>query len=350
MSTEPSHVDNGNMEELDCTSYFDNIDDLLDFSMNDDYVEADLSAKLDSFPSIWSTNSDTVFPNNDSDISVQLPVPYEDIVQLEWLSKFVEDSFSGGGSLAVNCPTGPIPITNEEPFKAQFCTTSPVSVLESSSSSCSPSATNGGMIPVPGGGDGGGSRKAKARSKRPRPATFNPRPAIRIISPSASSVAENLLPSASSKALSDSENYAESRPAVATIKVTKLPSENKGSKKKKIKLAMAEQRYKVAVSGGGPSGQVARKCLHCEITKTPQWRAGPLGPKTLCNACGVRYKSGRLFPEYRPAASPTFVPSVHSNSHKKVLEMRGGKMAVATFSIADPPELIPNPTVQLDCM
>ncbi|KVI00188.1 GATA transcription factor 11-like [Cynara cardunculus var. scolymus] len=65
-----------------------------------------------------------------------------------------------------------------------------------------------------------------------------------------------------------------------------------------------------------------KKCSHCEITKTPQWREGPMGPKTLCNACGVRYRSGRLFPEYRPAASPTFIPSVHSNSHRKVIEMR----------------------------
>ncbi|XP_073274199.1 GATA transcription factor 11-like isoform X2 [Primulina huaijiensis] len=65
-----------------------------------------------------------------------------------------------------------------------------------------------------------------------------------------------------------------------------------------------------------------KKCAHCEITKTPQWREGPLGPKTLCNACGVGYRSGRLFPEYRPAASPTFVPDLHSNSHRKVLEMR----------------------------
>ncbi|XP_020266808.1 GATA transcription factor 12-like, partial [Asparagus officinalis] len=36
-----------------------------------------------------------------------------------------------------------------------------------------------------------------------------------------------------------------------------------------------------------------RKCLHCATDKTPQWRTGPMGPKTLCNACGVRYKSGR---------------------------------------------------------
>ncbi|XP_076922914.1 GATA transcription factor 11-like [Bidens hawaiensis] len=66
----------------------------------------------------------------------------------------------------------------------------------------------------------------------------------------------------------------------------------------------------------------SKKCAHCGVTKTPQWRGGPMGPKTLCNACGVRYRSGRLFPEYRPAASPTFVPALHSNSHRKVIEMR----------------------------
>ncbi|KAI5061461.1 hypothetical protein GOP47_0023966 [Adiantum capillus-veneris] len=66
----------------------------------------------------------------------------------------------------------------------------------------------------------------------------------------------------------------------------------------------------------------ARKCLHCATQKTPQWRAGLMGPKTLCNACGVWYKSESLCNEYRPATSPTFVESVHSNSHRKVPEMR----------------------------
>ncbi|XP_023006311.1 GATA transcription factor 1-like isoform X1 [Cucurbita maxima] len=70
---------------------------------------------------------------------------------------------------------------------------------------------------------------------------------------------------------------------------------------------------------------IGRKCLHCGAEKTPQWRAGPYGPKTLCNACGVRYKSGRLVPEYRPASSPTFSPELHSNSHRKVMEMRRQK-------------------------
>ena len=68
-----------------------------------------------------------------------------------------------------------------------------------------------------------------------------------------------------------------------------------------------------------------RRCTHCASEKTPQWRSGPLGPKTLCNACGVRFKSGRLMPEYRPAASPTFVLTQHSNSHRKVMELRRQK-------------------------
>ncbi|KAG6432327.1 hypothetical protein SASPL_103903 [Salvia splendens] len=75
----------------------------------------------------------------------------------------------------------------------------------------------------------------------------------------------------------------------------------------------------------GESAEVARRCTHCASEKTPQWRTGPMGPKTLCNACGVRYKSGRLVPEYRPAASPTFVLTQHSNSHRKVLELRRQK-------------------------
>ncbi|KAJ4789978.1 GATA transcription factor 9 [Rhynchospora pubera] len=84
------------------------------------------------------------------------------------------------------------------------------------------------------------------------------------------------------------------------------------AKKKKHKVPSKVQKEEKA----------QRRCTHCLSNKTPQWREGPMGPKTLCNACGVRFKSGRLLPEYRPAKSPTFVSWMHSNSHKKVLEMR----------------------------
>ena len=33
-------------------------------------------------------------------------------------------------------------------------------------------------------------------------------------------------------------------------------------------------------------------CSKCATTCTPMWRAGPLGKGTLCNACGVRWKTG----------------------------------------------------------
>ncbi|DBA72643.1 TPA: hypothetical protein ACH3X2_010390 [Trebouxia sp. C0005] len=33
-------------------------------------------------------------------------------------------------------------------------------------------------------------------------------------------------------------------------------------------------------------------CKNCGAHQTPQWRCGPEGPRTLCNACGVRYKKG----------------------------------------------------------
>ncbi|GER49672.1 GATA transcription factor [Striga asiatica] len=65
-----------------------------------------------------------------------------------------------------------------------------------------------------------------------------------------------------------------------------------------------------------------RRCSHCQTEKTPQWRMGPNGPRTLCNACGVRYKSGRLLPEYRPVASPSFDSKKHSNFHRKIVEKK----------------------------
>ncbi|XP_062181269.1 GATA transcription factor 15-like [Phragmites australis] len=48
--------------------------------------------------------------------------------------------------------------------------------------------------------------------------------------------------------------------------------------------------------GGGVSckesgrGLPARRCANCDTTSTPLWRNGPRGPKSLCNACGIRYK------------------------------------------------------------
>ncbi|CAM8993144.1 unnamed protein product [Rhodiola kirilowii] len=34
-------------------------------------------------------------------------------------------------------------------------------------------------------------------------------------------------------------------------------------------------------------------CVDCGTSKTPLWRGGPAGPKSLCNACGIRSRKKR---------------------------------------------------------
>ncbi|KAH9535771.1 hypothetical protein CY35_17G071000 [Sphagnum magellanicum] len=67
------------------------------------------------------------------------------------------------------------------------------------------------------------------------------------------------------------------------------------------------QAARAVQAGGQPCLQAAecsdevRICAHCGTSKTPLWRNGPQGPKSLCNACGIRHKkAGR-----RSAATST---------------------------------------------
>ncbi|GER43230.1 GATA transcription factor, partial [Striga asiatica] len=266
------------IDEIDSGNFFDQIDDLIEFPPDSECGNFIGSSESKVLPSMWSnpfSEPDPLFPGDlPSDLLTELSFPYEDTAQLEWLSTFVEDSYSCGG-LTIGKNSGPpFAETNDGPNHKHFQTSSPISVLESttsSTSSCSVEKTEPPLSPNPCRGP------QKARSKRPRPVTFAARPTIQL------------------------------------VELGLGPSQPK----------QKQQKKKIRAAATGPTKEVPiRKCMHCEITKTPQWRSGPMGPKTLCNACGVRHKSGRLFPEYRPAASPTFVPALHSNSHKKVLEMR----------------------------
>ncbi|XP_057528667.1 uncharacterized protein LOC130807475 [Amaranthus tricolor] len=87
----------------------------------------------------------------------------------------------------------------------------------------------------------------------------------------------------------------------------------------------------------------AKKCLHCKTTQTPQWRTGPMGRKTLCNACGVQYKHGRLFPNYRPLRSPTFDPSLHTYLPKRVQDMRSNPTKRCPIPIPKPKKVEKTP-------
>ncbi|KAJ4720781.1 GATA transcription factor [Melia azedarach] len=284
------------MDQIDCGSFFDHFDDLLVLPSED--IEAGLSsADCNSFPSIWPTQTDSVFFNNSStNLSAGLSVPYEDIVQLEWLSNFDEDSSAGGNLTISNQKSSSI--TKDDSSQNQLQTCGLVSDFESSSS-CTGDKTVVGSAKNPAQG-----RRGLVHRNRPRPPKFNRRPLVELVS----------LQFTVPKVSSDFEN---SKSHLVMKVLTKFNSLCKMKKKIRLSAPQASDETK-----RNPPTQAVRKCMHCEITKTPQWRTGPMGPKTLCNACGVRYKSGRLLPEYRPAASPAFVPSLHSNSHKKVFEMR----------------------------
>jgi len=179
-----------------------------------------------------------------------------------------------------------------------FQTSSPVSVLESSSSNSVENPTTFDtkiIIPV-----------KRARSKRNRPRPYVDR---QFITPFISSAPKIPHPWDAFESGSETD---------LTERVSN-PLKRKLRKKKNLSVLSGAAEMK---NDSWPEPSAGRKCNHCAVTETPQWREGPAGPKTLCNACGVRYRSGRLFPEYRPAASPTFVASLHSNCHKKVIEMR----------------------------
>ncbi|KAF9461481.1 hypothetical protein BDZ94DRAFT_806745 [Collybia nuda] len=49
-----------------------------------------------------------------------------------------------------------------------------------------------------------------------------------------------------------------------------------------VAAASKRQTEDVAVQEG-------QSCRGCNATSTPEWRRGPLGPRTLCNACGLVY-------------------------------------------------------------
>ncbi|RZC50232.1 hypothetical protein C5167_018652 [Papaver somniferum] len=275
------------------------IEDLLDFSNEDAAAILDDNNIDGTFDCIQNSSADsssvtTVVDSscnsygNDLNFSADFPdvpfsndlcVPYDDLAELEWLSTFGEESFSSEDLQKLQIISGIQTRPDEaSEIRAEEYETKP-NISNINNPIFNPE------LPVPG----------KARSKRSRAATNNWSSRLLVLSPTTSS--------------SESDVFSNTTTA----------------SKKTMKVVVSRKRE---FSDGSSTGNFVgdgRKCLHCATDKTPQWRTGPLGPKTLCNACGVRYKSGRLVPEYRPASSPTFVQAKHSNSHRKVLELRRKK-------------------------
>ncbi|KAI9127547.1 hypothetical protein K1719_000540 [Acacia pycnantha] len=250
------------------------VDDLLDLSHDEfQHVLVDDDEKKDgSFVSDdvnSNSGSDSGTGDSESAFASELAVPADDLADLEWVSHFVDDSL-----LEFSYPA-----YSEQSKSEKHSATDLRPVSTTAKTPRFPS-----KIPV------------KTRSAKYRKAN------ARVWS--SSSI---LFVSRSSPKSSSAVAFAGEAPAM-------------------------KQKRRKPVEGETNGSQLQRRCSHCLVQKTPQWRTGPLGAKTLCNACGVRFKSGRLFPEYRPACSPTFSTDLHSNSHRKVLEIRKRKETVGPES------------------
>ncbi|KMT05855.1 hypothetical protein BVRB_7g165180 isoform A [Beta vulgaris subsp. vulgaris] len=56
---------------------------------------------------------------------------------------------------------------------------------------------------------------------------------------------------------------------------------------------MLDLKEECSVSESQSSSNELKRCTDCQTTTTPLWRGGPAGPKTLCNACGIKYHKKR---------------------------------------------------------
>uniref|UniRef100_A0A7N0ZVA5 GATA-type domain-containing protein n=1 Tax=Kalanchoe fedtschenkoi TaxID=63787 RepID=A0A7N0ZVA5_KALFE len=64
--------------------------------------------------------------------------------------------------------------------------------------------------------------------------------------------------------------------------------------------------------------QLKKTCVDCGTSKTPLWRSGPAGPKSLCNACGIKSRkkrrpSGSLIKENKKPKNESAVSSKSSD-------------------------------------
>lgn len=93
------------------------------------------------------------------------------------------------------------------------------------------------------------------------------------------------------------------------------PSNNNTWQYELHQLQLANERLQqeiTALTTNSPAGTKKSKrrhtrltsliCMTCHRTESPEWRRGPLGPKTLCNSCGIKY--AKKASTKRPSTGP----------------------------------------------
>ncbi|KAH0726902.1 hypothetical protein AABB24_001876 [Solanum stoloniferum] len=81
-------------------------------------------------------------------------------------------------------------------------------------------------------------------------------------------------------------------------------------------------------SSGSEATGISKSCSDCKTTKTPLWRSGPSGPKSLCNACGIKYRKKKSSPIglTKGATKKKEKPLSNSGSTEEVEYCKKGKI------------------------
>ncbi|KAI8816038.1 uncharacterized protein EV422DRAFT_572099 [Fimicolochytrium jonesii] len=113
------------------------------------------------------------------------------------------------------------------------------------------------------------------------------------------SIAHRLAKPTTSKPTTNTKRKRLSHSAPATPVTGSPPAAKSGSPPPPTKRRTASTQRRSSTSHTTPHNnegdtRTDRKCVHCNGNNTPMWRRGPDGPKTLCNACGVKFMLGKL--------------------------------------------------------
>ncbi|KAL5999523.1 hypothetical protein ACLOJK_037808 [Asimina triloba] len=89
------------------------------------------------------------------------------------------------------------------------------------------------------------------------------------------------------------------------VVMDKIISRKHATQNKPRSSPCSDETSKGSSSYSNSSSNMIRACADCNTTKTPLWRSGPQGPKSLCNACGIRQRKARRAMAAAAAAAAT---------------------------------------------
>lgn len=95
--------------------------------------------------------------------------------------------------------------------------------------------------------------------------------------------------------LDQHQPHAAVEPHFTAVPLTAGQSAPRGRGQHARQQANAQSADNLAAAAAAAAAGKVKMCMQCGTTKTPQWREGPLGPKTLCNACGMCMIAVKVF-------------------------------------------------------